>query len=827
MPKFAAGALVLYQIMMSIMRFPGGLKSSVMQTKILNLLEHHTHSLQVNTTLSIKPFIRFLEQKIAESSGMRAQRLGLILEQIKAHPLWDADIVPERIEEFRELFEWIHVTLSAPVTDEQTEYWALSIPFTPILFFGTNAMFDMLQDRKGHLRKDIMPEKEKEAKELTRLTYIYGMILEKCYGFPMPGQDGVVQQLRDEATGLNKYFLLEFDTRFVDVSYEGSLPKFDIPHIGSDDDSKREMLRLLQQQVPLDRFRFTGFSIIHIRDITAQHAIERIKDIIVNLAPGRTEYDDITGALKEIMGSSQMDVHLMPVIKVNEKLATHCTDTFSETMSKTSDRYEIPLSTYISTIQRYSEDPQLIFRKNVDEVMAGEDEMFPMLRRMGVKALAVIPIFFQKKLVGILTMYAMQHGVLSEHVLASIEPTIPLLEQLMQTAIDDFQIMIDNTVKEKFTSLQPAIEWRFNDVAYNYLQRKTHDPGAEIEQVYFQDVYPLYGAVDIRNSTVERNNALRLDMQLQLQLLTKLLDEQHHKHVFGLTGELLHKTRMWADQISEFISSEDELQLSLFLEEEVAPFLEHFGKIYPAAAAGIQRYFEATKPGNIAHTNRTALEESLQMINRSISKLLDLMNAEIQQTYPSYFEKFRSDGIEYNIYIGQSITPDRPFHPLYLQNLRLWQLTTMANIARQTAALQASLPRPLQTTQLIFVHANTIDISFRGDEHRFDVEGAYNIRYEMIKKRIDKVHIRDTEERLTQPNKIALVYFQHKDVEEYLSHIHYLQNQQILADEVEFLELEELQGVNGLKAIRVAILPEPPARQEPEEHVADYQVVHK
>jgi hypothetical protein len=133
-------------------------------------------------------------------------------------------------------------------------------------------------------------------------------------------------------------------------------------------------------------------------------------------------------------------------------------------------------------------------------------------------------------------------------------------------------------------------------------------------------------------------------------------------------------------------------------------------------------------------------------------------------------------------------------------------LNSMAVIAKLTNAMKQELPRKLETTQLIFVHSNTIDISFRSDEHRFDVEGAYNIRYEMIKKRIDKVKIKDTEQRLTQPGKIALVYFHPKDVEEYVSHIHYLQDQQILTDEIEFLELEELQGVTGLKAIRVKVL---------------------
>jgi hypothetical protein len=85
------------------------------------------------------------------------------------------------------------------------------------------------------------------------------------------------------------------------------------------------------------------------------------------------------------------------------------------------------------------------------------------------------------------------------------------------------------------------------------------------------------------------------------------------------------------------------------------------------------------------------------------------------------------------------------------------------------------------------------------------VEGAYNIRYQMIKKRIDKVHIRNTEERLTQPGKIALIYTDADDVVDFIPFIHYLQESGDLLPELEELELEDLQGLTGLKALRVGV----------------------
>jgi hypothetical protein len=215
------------------------------------------------------------------------------------------------------------------------------------------------------------------------------------------------------------------------------------------------------------------------------------------------------------------------------------------------------------------------------------------------------------------------------------------------------------------------------------------------------------------------------------------------------------------------------------------------------------QFMDPTKGGG--YENMRALETSMKMINSTINNRLEQFKGDLQKSYPCYFEKIRTDGIEYDIYIGQSIEPEKPFDILYVNNLHLWQLTSMAEIAKLTNALLPQLPKPLYTTQLIFVHAGTIDISFRNDERRFDVEGAYNTGYQIIKKRIDKVLIRNTNERLTQPGKIAFVYFNNPDADEYIKYIYYLQEQNILNGDLEQLELEELQGVSGLRALRVGV----------------------
>jgi hypothetical protein len=191
--------------------------------------------------------------------------------------------------------------------------------------------------------------------------------------------------------------------------------------------------------------------------------------------------------------------------------------------------------------------------------------------------------------------------------------------------------------------------------------------------------------------------------------------------------------------------------------------------------------------------------------------------------FPHYFEKQKTDGVDYQIYVGSALLEDGRVDPLCLRNLRLWQLMVSCGIGVRAHRLRDRLPIPLETTHLILVQHAPLSIRFRFDEKRFDVDGAYDIRYEIVKKRIDKAVVQDTSERATQPGKLAIVYNQPAEAQEYRAYIEYLQSLGYLSGPVESLELGELQGVQGLRALRVPIALDNPKIQERID-LADLQV---
>ena len=312
----------------------------------------------------------------------------------------------------------------------------------------------------------------------------------------------------------------------------------------------------------------------------------------------------------------------------------------------------------------------------------------------------------------------------------------------------------------------------------------------------------MYGAVDVRNSSMERSLTIQKDIKAHLELVDKILDQLQSLTQLPLLEGIKFKNQNFRESIETSMQAEDEVRISEFFENEVGPVLQHLQKGNPKAAEIVGNYCSIVKDGkSYLYRYRNEYEATLASINEAVLHYLDKEEDVLQQSYPHYFEKYRTDGVEYNIYIGQSIAPGNPFDLLYLKNIRLWQLKSMAEIARITHRLLPSLSVPLQTTQLLLIHSQPISISFRRDERRFDVEGSYNIRYEVMKKRLDKVRVKDSQERLTQPGKIAMVYSNPKEAQEYQEYIQFLQSKKILNPGMEITGAGRIAGRERIESV--------------------------
>lgn len=781
-----------------------------MKQVILDLSGSKVQLLEADAELSFRPFIEYLRRRAKEEQTIKRSYYELTLTEFEKEKDCEADIPLENIHQYELLLEYVYASLSPAQEDDKFVAWGMCFPLQPITFYGTDSLYDLLNNKKS-TEEDYFKSKTTEEFHRERLRYVYAFILQKLYNFHIPLPKEKYHSGINKETGLLSYYQVNVNTDFIEVKVKGKLPELDFRQIHEHlaDGVGYEML---EGVLPLNLFQFRGFSMLTVHDVTAKQAVENINKIRLNRTSGEKEedYDVVIQSLKTLLQNNRIEFDLFPFVRVNNKPVFGYEKGGTGILFSVWGEKRLSAETFQQLATAYSDKPNSFFSPDITKENLEQFAFLLSFIELGVRSMALIPLFYNHVLVGVLAMHTYEGELFNESALALLEPAIQPLAQLLQIYIDEFNLEIEGIIKEKFTSIQPSVQWKFNEVAWHHLHNKKKHLPERTESIYFNDVYPLYGAIDIRNSTVERNSATRSDLEYHLNLVSETLQSLKAGHNSSLMEEMVFNCRKWQEALGqEHWNTTEENNLNGFLKTELTDYLNHLAQQDAKTRKTVDKYLErAAKADGEVHKNRYALEVSMQMINNAVNNYFESEKEKLQLSYPCYFEKFRTDGVEYDIYIGQSIAPGKPFNHFHLKNLRLWQLSSMAAIAKLTHSLLPGMPKKLQTTQLIFVHNQTIDISFRSDERKFDVEGAYNIRYQMIKKRIDKVSVTESGERLTQPDKLAIIYFNKKDVEDYLPFIKYLQETGILQPELEELNLEDVQGLSGLKALRIGIVQE-------------------
>lgn len=777
------------------------------QTKVLAATDLVTAALPpVKSKISFQPLLKFLEEKQHEVSAIKASCYRLLIrkisEELSINENGNLLHIPA---ESATLLELLSSMLFPLVSKDERLTFALATPYKFQVFYYSDCFRQLFMNES---ETELLLPENLSLQEIKNIecSMIYDQVLNKFYGIKLNDSPDLVYQRIENKTGLKKFYRIRYDRRFIDVHLKGELPNIKDCAVCMNTFRILDLEKQLKT-MPLDLFEIEGFAVWVAEDVTTSEALETIKKILLHQHEYNTHIlKELKEALHVLVGLSDVEIGLMPFVKINEEFVLEEDFTSHGIVSKYwkagNDNDQVMFQNYIAFLHEMSEPMPVT---SVSEEMM---DFAPFMRKTyeeGTRSFISYPLGSSDGLIGMLELASPVKNLLTHETMSRLEPVIPMLSLALLKYRDLFYQQIDSLIKEKFTALQHPVEWKFAEVAWQNLKQKGND--VPLAKVSFENVYPLYGAIDVRSSSEERSNAIQKDLKQHLQLIDQTLDRLHNYISLPLLEGIKFKTQEVKFSIEETLLTKDEMYIKDFIENEVHPVLAHLQKSENEIKNIANEYFKIVDDHkSILYHHRKEYEQAIATINDSILEYLEDEENKIQLAYPHYFERFRTDGIDYNIYIGQSISPHRPFDLLYLKNLRLWQLSSMAEIARLTHRLLPQMKLPLLTTQLILVHSQTLTINFRSDERKFDVEGSYNMRYETAKKRLDKVLIKNTGERLTQPGKIAVVYSSPKEQTEYQEYFQFLQNKNILNPGVELLELEELQGIYGLKAMRVEVV---------------------
>ena len=446
---------------------------------------------------------------------------------------------------------------------------------------------------------------------------------------------------------------------------------------------------------------------------------------------------------------------------------------------------------------------------NVDKYYknSGGEQPYKNLHDQGIKSAILAPIADEGDLLGVLELVSDKVNELNSINANKLADVMPFIVSAVIRSIEEEQNLIDAIIQHECTTVHPSVYWKFQEEAKRFMNYELLGEEPFFNEIVFKEVHPLYGQIDIKGSSKERNLAIQRDLMIQLSEIQTILEMAYKKLKLPIYEELTFRVNNHLEEVKDTLYTHSEQAVFDFVQEEVNPAFHHLKREDKKIKALIENYegqIDATTESYYDH--RRNYDESVMETNMKLAALLDKKQQDAQRMFPHYFERYKTDGVEHNMYIGSSIANDRTFDELYLNNLRLWQLQTMVEMENKHYSLKPNLPVPLDVTSLLLVYSTPLAIRFRMDEKRFDVDGTYNARYEIIKKRIDKSIIKGTNQRLTQKGKLAIVYSQKKDEREYLRYVHFLKAKGYFTNSIEIVELEGLQGVTGLKAIRAEIL---------------------
>lgn len=760
----------------------------------------HDNQSPFQAKISFNKVIEVLEVIANSDVDYRAAYAKGLLKAIEPYPeLRDGIESYQQIEKHYLLIKHLLSDLF-PTALTNNEIKAVTIPFQNYIFNTTDRLQKMLEDAGEDFEIIIRDFDEHQFYVMSCsliLNYYYGrnVDIKKPIFYDIPDANGVV----------NHYRIL-YNGDFLEIiPTEKSIPLTEEEInllIDNYDD-----LELWKEKFPPGSWLLKGFGIMSLYDNTVESAISNLKSNLLSNKErnelGKEELEEIFRSIYRVpdlrtgftpfnhdrlVKTDFGDIESFLLLKDQQE---ECRDELGGCMTDTllgQKKYFI-----ISDVKEY--------------LMAGEEEqeLAHHLLSQNIHSCIFAPVMKEDKMLGIVELVSSIPKQLNSINANKLDMVMPFLVDTIDRYYSEMQNQIDAIIQKEYTAIHPSVYWKFRDEASLHTTDK-NSKDLPFKEIVFKEVYPLYGQIDIKGSSVARNRAIEKDLTEQMDLLLDLLRFISKELQLPVIYQNIFELEAMEKELFESLKADSESIVQGYILNEIHPLLDHFKDSSEIVREKINSYFELLDPKiGMVYNARKDFDQTLSLINKKMASLLDKKQETAQTFFPHYYERFKTDGVEHNLYIGASIAPQRSFSSVYLSNLRLWQLQALCEMENEYYQMRPDLAYDLDVTSLILVFSSPISIRFRMDEKRFDVDGTYNARYEVVKKRIDKSNIKGTQERITQKGKITIVYSQNQEEIEYRRYIKLLQHKNKLGA-VETFEVEDLQGVTGLKALRVEIL---------------------
>ena len=754
--------------------------------------------------VSFNTLLKYYEDLAKNEDEFIAAKAKRILKIAENHPeLRDGFTNIQTLEDRKKEISIILQDSFSPVLTKN-EIKTASVPFHDLIFNKSERFKSIIKTAGAGFELQI-----KNMPEEYRYIIACTIILNFCYGYDLSFKRPFYYEIPD-VNGVMRYYKIMYNADFCEI-----LPTQKAPKITQEDYEELldnfENLELWKEKFPPNSYLFKGFVISNIFDVTDDQSISNIKSTLIGEDKRKDEtfMEGFYDIFRSLLGINDIKVGFS-IFNQEENAFEHVYGVgISSFLLGNQEKEDCDKALCNWSYNKLLKEHKYFSISDVDKVYKKSEGKAPQIRvlhKQGIKSAIFAPIANENGLMGILEIVSNRAKVLNSINANKLVDIMPFIVSAVERSKTEEENLIEAIIQKECTSIHPSVHWRFAKEAKNFIKDEMNGKEARFKKIAFDGIYPLYGQIDIKGSSEARNKATKQDLTLQLNAVKAILKKALQVEPLPIYEQFIYQVKNYLKSLKDHFQVDSEQQISKFFKKEVEPIFKHLSKVEGLGTL-IESYHNSIDDKvEVLYKHRKHYDETIATINQEMASLLDKKQEEAQAMYPHFFERYKTDGVEHNMYIGESITKENSFNLLYLYNLRLWQLQVMCEMENTYYQMQSGFPISLDVASMVLVFNQPLSISFRMDEKQFDVDGTYNARYEIVKKRVDKAFIKGTNERVTQKGKISIVYSQKQDEIEYMRYIKFLQDKNYLDKDVEIVELQDLQAVTGLKAIRVSVL---------------------
>ncbi|MGB0638741.1 MAG: hypothetical protein ACPGTU_05380, partial [Myxococcota bacterium] len=264
------------------------------------------------------------------------------------------------------------------------------------------------------------------------------------------------------------------------------------------------------------------------------------------------------------------------------------------------------------------------------------------------RSLLVAPLIYHDQFIGLLELASPRPHVFDFYSMPRVYSMVSAMAMAINRVHEGEHERMMAVIKQTCTAIHPSVEWRFQEMARDYLSQIERDELPVAQPIVFRQVMPLFGVSDIRGSSNSRNQSIQADLEHQLRLAATVIETAGTSHPRPVFRELASRIRRHQHSISTGLTSGDETRIYGFLRDVVETAFDELSALSPENAKTVQAYRAELDPNvGAVYQLRRSYDESVTQINDTIGAFIDSQQEAAQKMIPHYFEKFKTDGVDH------------------------------------------------------------------------------------------------------------------------------------------------------------------------------------